>query len=87
MTDFARDVEEARARAPTGMDQQRWNATIDHILTEKHQKQSAANQECQKKQVVKNRGGTCSYGSACFKKVSYNNVYSVITYFLMFIQL
>ncbi|CAI9278036.1 unnamed protein product [Lactuca saligna] len=52
LIDFAGDVEAARAVAPT----------------DKHQKQSAGNKECQKKQVVKNRGGMCSYGSACFKK-------------------
>ncbi|CAI9300840.1 unnamed protein product [Lactuca saligna] len=32
------------------MDQQRWNAAIDHFLTEKHQKRSAGNKECRKKQ-------------------------------------
>ncbi|CAI9291634.1 unnamed protein product [Lactuca saligna] len=63
------NVEVARAQAPTGMDLQRWNAAIDHFLTEKHQKRSAGNKEYRKKQLVKNRGGTCSYGSACFKKV------------------
>ncbi|XP_042753682.1 uncharacterized protein LOC111908380 isoform X2 [Lactuca sativa] len=68
LTDFAGDVDVTRARAPMGMDQQHWNATINHFLTEKHQKRSAANQECRKKQVVKNRGGTCNYGSVCFKK-------------------
>ncbi|CAI9288825.1 unnamed protein product [Lactuca saligna] len=46
-----------------------WNVTIDYFLTEKHQKRSARNKECWKKQVVKNRGGTCSYCSACFKKL------------------
>ncbi|CAI9269660.1 unnamed protein product [Lactuca saligna] len=46
----------------------RWNATIDRFLTEKHRKRSAGNKEFRKKQVVNNRGGTCSYGSACFKK-------------------
>ncbi|CAH1427796.1 unnamed protein product [Lactuca virosa] len=51
------------------MDVQHWNAAIDHFLTEKHQKRSAGNKECREKQVVKNRGGTCSYGSACFKKI------------------
>ena len=85
--DFAGNVEAARAQAPRGMDQQRWNAAIDHFLTEKHKKRSTGNKECRKKQVVKNRGGTCSYSSACFKKVSYNNFYSIITYFLMFIQI
>ncbi|KAL7603049.1 hypothetical protein Lser_V15G18904 [Lactuca serriola] len=68
LIDFVGDVEAPRAQAPTGMDRQRWNATIDHFLIEKHQKRSAGNKECQKKQVVKNRGGTCIYGSACFKK-------------------
>ncbi|CAH1452783.1 unnamed protein product [Lactuca virosa] len=62
------DVEAARAQAHTGMDRQCWNVAIDCFLTEKHQKRSAGNKECRKKQVVKNRGGTCSYGSACFKK-------------------
>ncbi|XP_052619991.1 uncharacterized protein LOC111899573 [Lactuca sativa] len=66
--DFAGNVEAARAQAPRGMDQQRWNAAIDHFLTEKHQKRSAGNKECRKMQVVKNRGGTCNYGCACFKK-------------------
>ncbi|KAL7604002.1 hypothetical protein Lser_V15G14605 [Lactuca serriola] len=68
LIDFAGDVKAARAQAPTGMDRQRWNVAIDHFLIEKHQKRSAGNRECQKKQVVKNRGGTCSYGSVCFKK-------------------
>ncbi|CAI9282219.1 unnamed protein product [Lactuca saligna] len=46
------DVEAARAQAPT----------------EKHQKRSVGNKKIRKKQVVKNREGTCSYDSACFKK-------------------
>ncbi|CAI9275692.1 unnamed protein product [Lactuca saligna] len=45
----------------------RWSATIDHFLTDTHCKRSSVNKECRKKQVVKNRGGTCSYGSASFK--------------------
>ncbi|CAH1442223.1 unnamed protein product [Lactuca virosa] len=84
-TGFKGDVEAARAQAPQGMDPQRWSDVIDHFLTKKHQERSAGNKECRKKQVVKNRGGTCGYGSACFKNASYNNSYSVITYFLMFI--
>ncbi|CAI9282721.1 unnamed protein product [Lactuca saligna] len=62
------EVEAARVQAPTSMDQQHWNATIDHFLTEKHQTRSVGNKECRKKQVVKNHGGTCNYGSACFTK-------------------
>ncbi|CAH1440754.1 unnamed protein product [Lactuca virosa] len=65
---FAGDVEAARAQAPTGVDQPCWNAAIDHFLTEKHKKRSAGKKECRKKKVVKNHGGTCSYGSACFEK-------------------
>ncbi|CAH1447283.1 unnamed protein product [Lactuca virosa] len=63
------DVEAARAQAPTGMDRQRWNATIDYFLTEKHQKRSAGNKECRKKQVVKNRGGTCNYYVGLFQEI------------------
>ncbi|CAI9270457.1 unnamed protein product [Lactuca saligna] len=59
--DFAGNVETGRAQAPRGMDPQRWNAAIDHFLTEKHKKRFTGNKECRKKQVVKNLGETCSY--------------------------
>ena len=78
-------AEAARARPPVGMDSTRWSATIDNFLTDTHYKRSSVNKECRKKQIVKNREGTCRYGSASFKNVSYINVYSVITYFAMFI--
>ncbi|CAI9271291.1 unnamed protein product [Lactuca saligna] len=45
----------------------RWIDAFDHFLTKKHKKRSAGNKECRKKQVVKNRRGTCNYSSACFK--------------------
>ena len=70
-------AEAARARPPVGMDSTRWSATVDYFLTDTHCKWSGVNKECRKKQVVKNRGGTCSYGSASFKNVSYINVYLV----------
>ncbi|CAI9277755.1 unnamed protein product [Lactuca saligna] len=60
-------AEAARDRPPVGMDSARWSATIDHFLTDTHCKRSSVNKECRKKQVVKNRGGTCSYGSTSFK--------------------
>ncbi|CAI9282837.1 unnamed protein product [Lactuca saligna] len=66
-TDFEGDVEAARAQAPDGMDLQCWSDTIDHFLIDKHKKRSTNNKECRKMQVVKNRGGTCNYGSGCFK--------------------
>ncbi|CAI9297035.1 unnamed protein product [Lactuca saligna] len=46
---------------------ERWSATIDHFLIDRHSKRSSVNKECRKKQVIKNCGGTCNYGSACFK--------------------
>ena len=83
---FERDVEAARAQAPDGTYLQCWSDTIEHFLIGKHKKRSINNKECRKMQVVKNRGGTCNYGSACFKNVSYINVYLVIRSFLMFIE-
>ncbi|CAI9264071.1 unnamed protein product [Lactuca saligna] len=77
LTDFEWDVEVARVQAPDGTDLQLSSDVIDHFLTKKHQKRSAENKKCRKKQVVHNRGGTYSYGSACFKNISYNNVYLV----------
>ncbi|CAI9284944.1 unnamed protein product [Lactuca saligna] len=65
--DMLEGAEAARARPPVGMDSTRWSATIDHFLTDTHCKRSSVNKECRKKQVVKNRGGTCSYSSASFK--------------------
>ncbi|CAI9300147.1 unnamed protein product [Lactuca saligna] len=65
------DVEATRAQAPKGMDQQHWSNATNHFLTEKNKKRYAKNKECRKKQVLKNRGGTCSYVSACFMKIQH----------------
>ncbi|CAH1444175.1 unnamed protein product [Lactuca virosa] len=67
--DMLEGAEAARAQPPhpPGMDSTRWSATIDHFLTDTHCKRSSLNKEYRKKQVVKNRIGMCSYGSASFK--------------------
>ncbi|CAI9295806.1 unnamed protein product [Lactuca saligna] len=64
----SRECGGSKGSSPYGYGSTALEAAIEQFLTEQHQKRSARNKECRKKQVVKNRGGTCSYGSACFKK-------------------
>ena len=64
------DVNSARANPPAGMSENSWNKTVDFFMSEKHVHRSTQNKVNRGKQIIKNRGGTSSYSSACYKKVS-----------------
>lgn len=61
-------LDQVRRTVPSGISDENWNKIVDYFTTEKHMRCSASNMVVREKQTIKNRGGTCSYSSDCYKK-------------------
>ena len=64
------DIERARNTPPSNITPENWRKAVDFFTGEAHKTISQRNKNNRALQTIKNRGGTASYSSAAFKKVT-----------------
>ena len=64
------DIERARNTPPSNITPENWRKAVDFFTGESHMTISQRNKNNRALQTIKNRGGTASYSSAAFKKVT-----------------